>query len=792
MALRFLFAILLVAASLSAQPVSFTATASFSYSVVIGSGANTVAVSFVPLGRQTINPTTSTFDFGRFAQLRVDVTGDVMAIPTPDVINVPFTLSIVPENSLRTATLHGTLRLAYAFPRRFLTLEFQDTVSTVDGVTYSWLGSSRELIDFSLPAPPVSLYDLAGRATRANLSFQPASVRITANAGELATQQVSITTQIATLVSAYGANEYLSTIVESPTSVRVQVLHGLLEPATLSAVIPISAAGLPTAYLPVELVLQPGSKFLSVNPKDLNFLYTRGQAQPASQQTLVQSSDAVTIEANTWDSGWLSPSLGSGFVSALPLVTNKNTGTHRTQVILRNGAGQRTNFYTNFYVNDGPGALDLTVEPVLGGVVLSNVGGTPANGTRVLLTATPQPGFVFGRWSGVVNDTANPVSVVVNGTTHVTAQFVPVTGNCTYTLRPNKIHQQLYGGYGKVEILTQNGCPWSVSDLPGWIQLTSAGVGNGPGFFTYWMASNASGSFFAPQREAFLRIGDRILMVEQASERCSFFVASIPGAAGANSGTVPMLVRATSGCPYTPTSTQPWMTPPAAEGPQLMGQQFGVAVQANPTGQPRTGAILMAGYRIPILQRAVNPVAPFLDVPADHLFADHITILKTNNAATTCAQNLFCPNAPAFRSDMAEMLVRSLVGDNFAFSPIPIFLDVPTTHPQFRWIQKLAELGVTNGCAAQRFCPGDTMTRGQMAAFLARAKTGVAAGQAVGFSGFLNPFVDVPTTSVFSPQIRELRVLGITTGCYENAFCPEDSVTRGQIAAFLVRAFFTP
>jgi hypothetical protein len=774
-----------------AQPVSFTATASFSLPAVLGSGSNTVSASFVPLGRQTMNPTTTSFDLGRFIQLRLDVTGNLMAVTLPETYANPFTLTIVPENSQRTATLTGTLRLAYAFPRRYLTIEFDQAATAVDGVVYSWLGSSIELVDFGLPAPHASLYDLLGRSTRATLSFQPASIRITANAGEVASQQVTVNNSMGTLLSAGGANEYLSTLVESPTTIRVQVLHGLLEPATLSAVVPVSAPGLSTAYLPVELVLQPGNKFLTVNPKDLRFIYTRGQPPPASQQSIVQSSDAVNLAPNTWDSSWLSPTMGNGFVNFLPLLTNKNTGAHRTHVVLRNGAGQQTNVYANFYVNDGPGALNLTTQPVLGGVVLSNVS-APENGTRVFLTATAQPGFVFGRWSGAVNDTANPVSVVVNGVTNVTAQFLPVTGSCTYTLRPNKVYEQVYGGAGKVEVLTQSGCPWSVSDLPAWMQLTGPAVGNGSGFFTYTISSNASGSFFAPQREAFLRVGDRVLMVEQASERCSFFLPSIPPAVPASGGVAPVLVRATLGCPYTPTATQPWMTLPPAEGPQLIGQQFGVTLPANAAGQPRSGAVVMAGYRIPIIQRAANPAAPYLDVSADNVFADHITILRANNAATTCAPELFCPNAPAVRSDMAEMLVRTLVGDTFPFSTAPQFLDVPANHPQFKWIQKLAELGITNGCAAQRFCPGDTMTRGQMAAFLVRAKTGVPAGQSSAFTTPYNPFIDVVRTSIFALPIWQLRVLGITTGCYENAFCPDDSVTRGQIAAFLVRAFFTP
>lgn len=61
-----LFALSMFAKNLLAQPASFTATASFATPAVIGSGANTVTASFVPLGRQTLNPTASTFDFGRF------------------------------------------------------------------------------------------------------------------------------------------------------------------------------------------------------------------------------------------------------------------------------------------------------------------------------------------------------------------------------------------------------------------------------------------------------------------------------------------------------------------------------------------------------------------------------------------------------------------------------------------------------------------------------------------------------------------------------------------------------
>jgi hypothetical protein len=57
-------------------------------------------------------------------------------------------------------------------------------------------------------------------------------------------------------------------------------------------------------------------------------------------------------------------------------------------------------------------------------------------------------------------------------------------------------------------------------------------------------------------------------------------------------------------------------------------------------------------------------------------------------------------------------------------SPAPAvasFVDVPTTHPQFRFVQALVASGITGGCAADRFCPDASITRGQFAVFISVA-----------------------------------------------------------------------
>jgi uncharacterized protein YbjT (DUF2867 family) len=100
-------------------------------------------------------------------------------------------------------------------------------------------------------------------------------------------------------------------------------------------------------------------------------------------------------------------------------------------------------------------------------------------------------------------------------------------------------------------------------------------------------------------------------------------------------------------------------------------------------------------------------------------------------------------------------------------------------------IEKLAAAGITLGCnppANDRFCPDQPVTRGQMAAFLVRALD-LPAGASV-------DFVD-DDGSVFEADIEKLAAAGITLGCNPPAndrFCPDQPVTRGQMAAFLRRA----
>ena len=102
---------------------------------------------------------------------------------------------------------------------------------------------------------------------------------------------------------------------------------------------------------------------------------------------------------------------------------------------------------------------------------------------------------------------------------------------------------------------------------------------------------------------------------------------------------------------------------------------------------------------------------------------------------------------------------------------------------EITWV---AQQGITAGCKAPPgalFCPNDFVTRGQMAAFIVRAEGYIDDGGG-------NLFVD-DDGSIFEDAIDKLATAGVTLGCQPppNArFCPNDLVTRGEMAAFLLRA----
>ena len=150
---------------------------------------------------------------------------------------------------------------------------------------------------------------------------------------------------------------------------------------------------------------------------------------------------------------------------------------------------------------------------------------------------------------------------------------------------------------------------------------------------------------------------------------------------------------------------------------------------------------------------------------------------------TECGTDLFCPAGSVERWVMAVWLVRVLDDGDPVGSGSSRFVDVDAALWWSPFVERLADLGVTAGCATgpARFCPRGSVSRAQMATFLTRA-FGLASGPDAGFA-------DVGG-SVHAAGINALAGSGVTAGCATGParFCPDRDVTRAQMSSFLNRA----
>ena len=173
----------------------------------------------------------------------------------------------------------------------------------------------------------------------------------------------------------------------------------------------------------------------------------------------------------------------------------------------------------------------------------------------------------------------------------------------------------------------------------------------------------------------------------------------------------------------------------------------------------------------------------FVDVPEDVYYSVPVDTLAERGVfvGTECEEG-FCPGVAMDRKTMAVWIVRVLDDED----PGAVFesrfgdVDAESFHAPF--VERLAELGVTEGCGdGMVFCPDRSVTRAQMAAFLSRAY-GLADGPDPGFA-------DVPSDVWYAVDVARLVASGITVGCGDGTvFCPGRDTTRAQMATFLYRA----
>lgn len=182
----------------------------------------------------------------------------------------------------------------------------------------------------------------------------------------------------------------------------------------------------------------------------------------------------------------------------------------------------------------------------------------------------------------------------------------------------------------------------------------------------------------------------------------------------------------------------------------------------------------------------------FHDVSPTSWAFDVVETLAALGIGAGCSNSprAFCPDRPVSRAEAAVLLAATAFGPLERLPPAAgTFADVPRGHWAGAAIEQLARMQVTSGCslAPPRFCPEEPTTRAAIAVLLVRALRG---------ASFTPPpavgrFLDIQRSFWAAPYIEQLARDGITLGCSLSPalYCPDQAVTRAQLAAFLVAGF---
>lgn len=124
--------------------------------------------------------------------------------------------------------------------------------------------------------------------------------------------------------------------------------------------------------------------------------------------------------------------------------------------------------------------------------------------------------------------------------------------------------------------------------------------------------------------------------------------------------------------------------------------------------------------------------------------------------------------------------------------------DVPPENIFYYFVETLLHHGITSGCAGINFCPYKSLTRGQLAIFLARILAGgdgnvPAKGRIEGIGDYdcssssglgVSLFADIPADGIYCRYAHYIVSAQLMTECSDTPlkFCPAAGLSRGEVA----------
>ena len=187
-------------------------------------------------------------------------------------------------------------------------------------------------------------------------------------------------------------------------------------------------------------------------------------------------------------------------------------------------------------------------------------------------------------------------------------------------------------------------------------------------------------------------------------------------------------------------------------------------------------------------------LADFNDVPASNPFHASVETILRDQITSGCAGGNYCPDNAITRAEMAVFLLKAEHGGGHMppNATGKVFADVGKNDFAAAWIEELYAEGITGGCTADP--PGPALPNYCPTASVTRGQMAVFLLKVYEGIGHVPPpatgvFGDVSISDPLAPWIEELSRLQITVGCGGTNYCPNDANTRGQMAVFMTKTF---
>ena len=182
--------------------------------------------------------------------------------------------------------------------------------------------------------------------------------------------------------------------------------------------------------------------------------------------------------------------------------------------------------------------------------------------------------------------------------------------------------------------------------------------------------------------------------------------------------------------------------------------------------------------------------ARFKDVSSQDWFYDAVEYVVENDLMSGTSSTRFSPKKTMTRAQFVTVLYR-LTGDNVQSTASAGFSDVKSTDYYYNAVNWASKNGITSGVGDNKFDPNGSVSREQMATFLARYIEKFHQGKFTASSTPSTYTDDTKISSWAKSAIYDLTAYGLINGANGNKVQPKNVLSRAEGAAVLMRVHQT-